>query len=352
MTTTNTKPESVEASPSPDGGGSMRPERLTVLIVCFRAVDLTIDCLVSLEPEIRAIPGSGVIIVENGTGDGAAQTLIDTITERGWSDWVEVQEVNPNRGFSGGNNVVLDDMLTWDRISDYVLLLNADTIVHPGALRTMLEAAENHPEAGVVSPRLEWPDGKAQISCFRDFHPLGELDKAAAIGPISRILSPYVVGVPVTNENSNPAWTTFACALIRGDVLKKVGSLDPGFFLYFDDPDYCRRVRNAGWKILNVPAARVIHLRGKSNPAKELLKQKKRRPWYHFASRSRYFYKHYGRLGLLSANLCWVLGNTLARMRASVSRTPTPECEMERKDIWINWSDPMVMPDRGQDDTK
>lgn len=328
----------------------LRPERVTVLIVCFRAVELTIDCLESLEPQIAEIPGSGVLIVENGTGDDAAETLRSTIADRGWQDWAEVIPVSPNRGFSGGNNVVLDDMLTWPRISDYVLLLNADTIVRPGALKAMLEAADADTSAGVVSPRLEWPDGTPQISCFRDFHPLSELDKAAGLGPVSKLLRSRVVGQPVVDHMTSPDWTTFACALIRGEVLKKVGTLDPGFFLYFDDPDYCRRVRDAGWKILNAPGARVVHLRGKSNPAKELAKQKKRRPWYHFASRTRYYYKFYGRLGLLAANLCWTTGHALAVVRKLLTGKPVPACEREARDIWINWSNPMAMPDRGQDD--
>ena len=335
-----------------DAGGSLRPPRLTILIVCFRAVELTIDCLVSLEEQVAAIPGAGVLIVENGTGDGAAERLNAEIESRGWLSWVRVIEVNPNRGFSGGNNVVLDDMLGWERISDYVLLLNADTIVRPGALAAMLEAAEANPKAGIVSPRLEWPDETPQISCFRNFHPLSELDKQAAIGPLSKLLSRFVVGVPVAESDTAPDWTTFACALIRGEVVKQVGSLDPGFFLYFDDPDYCRRARAAGWGVLNTPRARVVHLRGQSNPAKELAKKKKRRPWYHYASRARYYYKFYGRFGLLSANLFWILGNTIARIRGVLTGAEVPACEMESKDIWINWGDPMVMPDRGQDDTK
>ncbi|HHN77431.1 MAG TPA: hypothetical protein ENK11_01985, partial [Phycisphaerales bacterium] len=185
------------------------PSRLLVLIVCYRAVDLTIDCLASLEPEIE--PGIGVVVCENGTGEGAAETLRAEIARRGWGAWASVREVSPNRGFSGGNNAVLEDVLTWGDPPEHVLLLNADTIVRPGALRVLLESAEAHPGAGVISPRLEWPDGTPQVSCFRDFRPLCELEKAAGIGPVSRVLRRWVTALPVCDEPTTPDWTSFAC---------------------------------------------------------------------------------------------------------------------------------------------
>ncbi len=323
------------------------PSRLLVLIVCYRAVDLTIDCLASLEPEIE--PGIGVVVCENGTGEGAAETLRAEIARRGWGAWASVREISPNRGFSGGNNAVLEDVLTWHEPPEHVLLLNADTIVRPGALRVLLESAGAHPEAGVISPRLEWPDGTPQVSCFRDFRPLCELEKAAGIGPVSRVLRRWVTALPVRDEPTTPDWTSFACALIRFSVLREVGVLDSGFFLYFDDPDYCLRARKAGWVVRNEPAARVVHLRGRSNPAKELARQKKRRPWYHYASRARYYAKHRGRLGLLAANVCWTVGHMLALLRRALGGKPPPACEREARDIWTNFWNPMAPPDRGQD---
>lgn len=327
----------------------VRPARLAIVIVCYRAVDLTIDCLASLEPEVAGIPGVGVIVCENGTGEGASETLQRVVEDRGWSRWVEVREIWPNRGFSGGNNFVLEDIMAWPESPEYVLLLNADTVVRPGALEGLLTAADAHPEAGVISPRLEWPDGTPQISCFRHFHPLTELDKAAGIGLITRLLRPYVTAIGVSDEPTTPDWTSFACALIRRETLQSAGLLDPGFFLYFDDPDYCRRVWRAGYTVLNVPDAQVVHLRGRSNPAKELARQHKRRPWYHFASRARFYAKHYGRLGLLLANILWTIGHSLALARQFAGGRPAPACEHEARDIWTNSWRPMVMPSRGQD---
>lgn len=327
----------------------VRPSRLVIVIVCYRAVDLTINCLKSLEPEIAANPGVGVIVCENGTGGNAEQTLRNAGHEYGWGQWVEIRAIHPNRGFAGGNNVVLEEVLTWSDPPEYILLLNADTIVRPGAIDALLKAAAEHPEAGVVSPRLEWPDGTPQISCFRHFRPLTELDKSAGIGVISRMLRHCVTAIPLTDQVTTPDWTSFACAVIRFNVMRKVGVLDPGFFLYFDDPDYCHRVWRAGYKVLNVPDAHVVHLRGKSNPAKELSRQRKRRPWYHFASRTRFYAKHHGRIGLFLANLCWSSGFLIARIRQLLGGKPAPACEYEARDIWTNFWHPMTMPTRSQD---
>ena len=342
-------PESPEQLPAPTPPITLRPRRLLVLIVCYRAVDLTIDCLGSLAPEIEANPGVAVAICENGTGGDAVETLNAAIEHNGWSGWAQVTSVDPNRGFSGGNNAVLDELVAWDDAPEHVLLLNADTIVRPGAIGSLLTGADEHPQAGIISPRLEWPDGSAQVSCFRHFKPPAELISASGLGVIAGLLKPYVVAIPVVDHASWPDWTSFACALIRTGVLKEVGTLDPGFFLYFDDPDYCRRARNAGYEVLNIPGARVVHLRGRSNPAKELTSQRKRRPWYHFASRTRFYYKHHGRLGLLSANLLWTLGHCIARTRQLLGGRRSGACEHEARDIWTNFRDPMAMPDRQQD---
>ncbi len=139
-------------------------------------------------------------------------------------------------------------------------------------------------------------------------------------------------------------WTCFACVWIREEVIDQVGILDDGYFLYFDDTDYCRRTWNAGWQVLNWPASRVIHLEGQSNPWQELHRRQKRQPWYHYASRSRYYAKFYGKSGLLAANIYWYLGWMIAWLRYLLSGRQVKTCEHEIRDIWINWRNPMSLP--------
>lgn len=325
---------------------SPRP-RLLIVIVCYRAADLAIDCLRSLAPDVSRLPGVRVALCENGTGPDSVAALRDAIQREGWSEWVELTEITPNRGFSGGNNAILRPWLARpaDFVPEYVLLLNADTLVHPGAIEMLLRTADGHRYAGIISPRLEWPDGTPQESCFRDFRPLDELIAAARTAVVSRIFGRDGVALPVSAEPCEVEWTSFACALIRREVLQAVGVLDDGFYLYFDDPDFCLRARRAGWRVLYWPAARVVHLRGRSNPVKSLQAERKRRPAYWYESRARYYAKHYGWLGLLRANLFWHLGRSLSWLRERLGKPPHT-CENEWRDIWINWRHPRNPPSR------
>ncbi len=328
----------------------VHPSRLVIVIVCYRAVDLTIDCLKSLEPEIAANPGVGVIVCENGTGDGAEQTLQNAVLENNWDKWVEIRAIHPNRGFSGGNNAVLDEVLTWTDPPEYVLLLNADTIVRPGAIGQLLATASISPEADIFAPRLENADGAPQVSCFRDFRPLGELLTASKLGFLFQLLPKYVVPGGPAEASSPTDWVSFAAVMLRHRLMQDIGVLDAGYFLYFDDPDFCRRASANGAKTIVVPDAAIVHLQGQSNPLESLKRAKKRKPWYFFRSRSRYYAKYYGRLGLLTANLFWELGFVTALTLRLALRRPLPSSKREWLDIWLGFLNPLALPCRGQDD--
>ena len=164
-------------------------------------------------------------------------------------------------------------------------MLNSDTIVRPGAIQSLLDAMEANREAGFISPRLEYPDGTPQISCFRYHSPVSELIDAAATGPITKLFKNYDVPIEVSDTPIEPQWTSFACVLIRGEAMEQIGLMDEGYFMYFDDVDYCRTVRNAGWRILHWPSARVVHLRGGSGSVKADIASRKRPKAYLYASR-------------------------------------------------------------------
>ena len=120
------------------------------------------------------------------------------------------------------------------------------------------------------------------------------------------------------------------------EVVAQIGVLDEGFYLYFDDPDYCRATRKAGWGVLYCPQARVIHLVGRSNPVESLTLERGRRPHYYYASRSRYFAKSYGTAGLWLANIMWTAGHAIALVREIVGSKAQHACKKEWCDIWVN----------------
>ncbi|NBD15138.1 MAG: glycosyltransferase [Cyanobacteria bacterium] len=304
---------------------------LAIIILNYRTPTLVIECLSALQNQVEADKHS-VIVVDNASGDGSVTQIERAITTNNWRPWVQVLPSPINGGFSAGNNFGIEAV-----VADAYLLLNSDTVVQAGAIKALLNALRTHPEAGIISPRLEWSDGTPQISCFRYHSPVSELIASAATGPITKLLKFYDVPIPVSDEPIEPEWTSFACVLIRRAVIDQVGLMDEGYFMYFDDIDYCRRTRDAGWKILHWPEAHVVHLRGGSGSVKTDVASCKRPPTYLYQSRSRYFTKFYGSIGLLTANLFWLAGRSISLVRELVNHKQPHICEFAARDIWINW---------------
>ncbi len=311
---------------------------LVVVILNYRTPQLVIDCLHSLDGQL--MPSETVIIVDNYSADGSVETLRQAIVEEGWGKWVRLIEAADNRGFSAGNNL---GILAVN--AETYFLLNSDTLVREGAMQELRSALASHPEVDLFAPRLEWPDGTPQISSFRDPSPLSELDRAAATGPISKILRPWAVSPPLPSQPCSFEWASFAAILIRRRVFAQIGLMDEGYFLYFEDIDFCHRARKAGFSSLYWPDAHVVHLRGGSGPVKSSQKSKGRLPSYFYASRSRYFAKVYGRLGLFLANVLWCLGRGISLLREFLGRKNSHLCEKEGIDIWHNLWCPVAPPE-------
>jgi N-acetylglucosaminyl-diphospho-decaprenol L-rhamnosyltransferase len=308
--------------------------KLLVVITAYRARDLTFDCLKSLESEVAENPGIKVGICDNGNEDDTAEFLNQAIKENNWQDWAYVKTVMPNRGFSGGNNVILNDALNSDAEYDFFLLLNADTIVRPGAIGILLNVLQKNPDVGIVGPRIEGIEGDPQVSCFNYISPISEIIKAAQSGPITRLFDKWNVPIQPEKVTETPDWISFCCVLIRKQVIDQVGVLDEGYFLYFDDVDYCRSTRNSGWQVIYEPGAVVVHYEGQSNPVVENTRKMQRRPDYWYHSRSWYFAKFYGKTGLLTANLLWYLGRSISFARELVGNKKPHVCKAEWRDIW------------------
>ena len=249
---------------------------------------------------------------------------------------MELVAAPTNGGFASGNNIGIR-MVT----AQYYLLLNSDALVRPGAIATLLETAQQYPDAGLYSPRLEWPDGRGQESCFRFHTPVSEFMGAAHTGIIDRLLQRFVVYWPVQTSIARPEWTSFACVMVRREVLDAVGLLDEGYFMYFEDMAFCRKARQAGWGVVHNPDARVVHLRGGTSTVKASASRKKRVPRYYYESRTRYFYQFYGIIGLWVANLLWWCGRAIAKMRLWLGHRDKTAVERQWLDIWTNCMAPL-----------
>lgn len=228
---------------------------IAVIIVSYNTAALLRACLDSLRSSTLPLE---VIVVDNGSHDGSPALVREAFPE------VRLIEAGHNAGFAGGNNLGLAAIGPDAHI---VLLLNPDTVVHPGAIEAMAAFLEAHPRVGLVGPRLLNPDGTLQPAAFRfptllmaalDFFPPGEVLPGRLYGswwhgryPQEGGDTPFPIDHPLG-----------ACMLVRRNVLEQVGPFDAAYFMYSEEVEWCWRIRRAGWAIWQVPAARVTHVGG------------------------------------------------------------------------------------------
>jgi GT2 family glycosyltransferase len=314
---------------------TLMQKRLAIVVLNYHQADLTIECLSFLNSEVE-VGRDIVIVVENGSEDDSAARIEAAICDNHWHSWVRLVCCSPNKGFAGGNNV---GILSAD--AQFYVLLNNDTIVRSGTFASLLTAIRARPQVGLIGPRMSDSAGQFSASCFRDRHPISEFLQAARTGVLSRVLNRYDVHLRPPVAPVEVDWIGFACVLIRREVIEQVGLLDAGYYLYFDDNDYCRRARSAGWKVLYLPDATIVHLMGATTRVTTDTAALDRRPPYYYASRARYFVKFYGRSGLWVANVLWLCGRAVSLIREVLHTKRRHTCQHEGRDIWIHCMNPL-----------
>lgn len=311
--------------------------RLAVVVLNYRTPGMTLDCLESLEPQAVAVPGTRVYVVDNASGDGSDEQIAAAIRDRGWSAWCELIVSPVNGGFAAGNNLALEAA---EAAGGYelALLLNSDTLLWPGAVKELMAFLEGHPGVGIVGSRLEDPDGTPQASAFRFPSVMSSFESGIRLGLVSRLLKRWIVAMPIGDEPHRADWLCGASLMIRREVVERVGLLDAGYFMYYEETDFCLAARRAGFEAWYVPASRVVHLVGQASGVtskRPAAGRAKRRPGYWFDSRRRYFIKNHGRLGAAMADAAWILGYGLHRVRQRLTGRPDGDPERLLGDsIW------------------
>ena len=295
---------------------------LLVVILNYRTPNLTIDCLHSLEEEVRSLPNTKVAVVDNDSGDRSFEQINHTVDTQNWRDWVSVTASGRNGGYAFGNNVAIRPALASDYPPDYVLLLNPDTKVRPGALRVLLDFMEQNPQVGIAGSRLEEPDGTPQCSAFRFPTFWSELDSSLRLGIVSQLLAKWIVAPEVSEVACTTDWVAGASMMVRRQVFLDVGLIDEEYFMYFEELDFCLQAQKAGWSCWYVPESKVIHFVGQSSGVTNTKVAPKRRPKYWFESRQRFFLKNYGFAYTLFADTLWMLGFMAWQVRRVMQNKP------------------------------
>jgi GT2 family glycosyltransferase len=254
----------------------MNAADITVVIVAWNQVEKTLDCLVTVAA-LDTPPGR-VLLVDNGS----APPLAAAVGRR--FPAVELLRLPDNRGFAGGYNAGITRAL--DGGAAAVLLLNNDTLVAPDALDQLAAEMETAQDVGLVTakityaaePQRIWTVG-ANLNVFLDLKDSGQgqLDTGQ------------------WGEPRDVAFAPFCAILVRREVFETVGLLDEAFFLYYEDMDYCRRARRAGWRVRLCPAALVRHDVSASSGGRDSPLER----YWMAQSSGRYFRKHGRGLRLL-----------------------------------------------------
>lgn len=228
----------------------------SVAIVSYNVRALLRRCLESLR---RVAPPwvSEVIVVDNGSDDGTTEMVCREFPG------VVVIANQTNRGFGAANNQAA--AVASGRA---LLFLNPDTELEPFALETMLDYLEANAAVGVVGPRLSFPDGSLQPSRRRFPTPVTALVESTRIQrwwPTCPVLSRYYVADRSDDEPQEVDWLHGPCLLVRHSAFDAVGGFDERFFMYSEEVDLCRRLREHDWRVVYLPSAHVVHHEGKSS---------------------------------------------------------------------------------------
>ena len=271
----------------------------SVLIVSFNTRALLCECLDALAGTRRDAIAE-VLVLDNASGDGSA----DAVAAR--HPWVRLVRSDTNLGFAAANNRLLS--LARGR---YVVLLNPDARLDDGVLQRAIARMDASPRIAAAGARLVAPDGSAQPSARRFPSALDDLlvlSGLAARYPRSRFFGRFDRTWADPLEAAPVDWVQGSCLLARREVYGAIGGLDEGFVMYSEELDWCRRAKDAGWGVLYLGSARIIHYGGQSSaqvPARThiLFNQ----------SKLRYMRKYHGRAAAQSLRLI-LLANFAAQL--------------------------------------
>ena len=252
---------------------------LSIIVLNYNTREHLRACLTSLGRPAQA----EVFVVDNASSDGSAEMVQHEFP------WVTLIRAPRNGGYAYGNNLALRRCR-----GEVVMLLNPDTVLAPGAIEGLVHKLAEHPEAGIVGPKLLRPDGSMHLACRRSFPTPAvafyRLSGLSRLLPRSRRFGQYNLTYADPDQPMEVDAVCGACLVIRRAVIERIGLLDERFFMYGEDLDWCLRARQAGWSVRYEPEVVVKHQHGAASRKRVL-----RTTFYFFRAMDLFYRKHYVR---------------------------------------------------------
>ncbi|MFA4930533.1 MAG: glycosyltransferase [Patescibacteria group bacterium] len=279
---------------------------VSVVFVTYNGRDFFENCIASLREDIRSSKLMvEVIVVDNGSTDGMRE--LSGKEEYNWIKWI----LSDNVGFSGGNNRGMKVAQ-----GKYILLLNADTLITKGTLRSLYSYLDNHASVGVVGPQLRFGDGSLQVSAYDSYPNLltGFLENTL-FDRLLYWLFPYTIypgklfSRRMHDREREVKHILGAAMFLRREVWEQTEGMDERFFMYREETDWQRRIGQAGWKIMFYPTVIITHFEGGSTGQTRFKKQWDKKLDYYLPSVYGFENKWHGWLSSWLLVIIYVFGS-------------------------------------------
>lgn len=252
---------------------------LSIIIVSWNVSELLADCLQSLQAAADSCPHE-CLVIDSASQDDSAAMVAECFPE------VRLLTCEENVGFVHANNRGMREAR-----GSFFLLLNPDTVVHPGALPNMLAEMEHDPRIGILGPQHLNSDGSHQSTRRRFPNPAITLLESTWLQPIAprRLLSDYTMDDRDDGDSYDVDWVQGSALLVRRDLWEAIGGMDERYKMYFEEVDWCQRARQAGWRVRYHGPTRITHHGGASSEQAPT-----RRQWHFDRSKLRYARQYQG----------------------------------------------------------
>lgn len=261
---------------------------LSIVVTSYKNPQLLKVCLNSLLENTRNIDCE-IIVSDSETGEDTEMMMREDFPQ------VKFFPFKTNVGFQALLRKGIESSS-----GDYLLLLNGDIIAAENSISNLFEYIKNRPGVGMAGPKLLNFDGTIQNSCFRFYTPMTIVYRRTFLGKLSfakRHLDRFLMKDVGRDSELEADWIMGSAMMVSRKALEKVGLMDPRYFMYMEDVDWCRRFWEDGFKVIYYPQSIMHHYHGKGSAKGGMLRSLilNKYTWIHISSALKYFWKFFGK---------------------------------------------------------